>query len=294
MGQELPRPPKVPVNPPRPPSGPTMPQPGGGGKPGAPGSAKTAEQLVQMTASAETDRIQPGGTFLLAFTFTIEPGWHIYWKYAGSSGSPTEIAVTGPSGFQIGKTLFPRPQAIQTDEGPSYGYEGKVVLFVEVTPPMESVPTHAMFNAKATWLVCKQICLMGHAAQMISVQADPSHRPSEPAPSSDPNITKFKKRLPQALTAAAGAEAKCDGKNLTIKLSSQGHKSAQFFPLETPGVEYGKPDVKPDGDSLIVTIPVTVKLNNTMGKPPVAAGVLGLGEGPDDPCFEVEASLSTS
>jgi DsbC/DsbD-like thiol-disulfide interchange protein len=105
--------------------------PGAGGKQPME-NPKSAEQLVTVRGVADVDRLVPGQAFHLAFIFTIEPGWHIYWLNSGASGGPTEIKVSGPQGFTFGKALFPRPIVLHGEEGDTYGYERQTVLFVPV------------------------------------------------------------------------------------------------------------------------------------------------------------------
>ena len=110
LGQE---PTESPIPPSRPPSKPTPPgvtppPPGPIGRPGD----KSGDKLVRMNMTADVPRITPGEKFLLAFAFSIDPHWHIYWENAGASGAPTEIDVKAPPNFVVGKTLFPRPQII--------------------------------------------------------------------------------------------------------------------------------------------------------------------------------------
>src|SRR5882724_10439096 len=102
-----------PVKPRETPTGtPALPGPKLPAAPGGSPQGKGAEQLVHVKMLPLTQRVSAGETFDLAFVFEIEPQWHIYWKNSGSSGSPTEIQVTGPQGFTIGKARYPRPVAM--------------------------------------------------------------------------------------------------------------------------------------------------------------------------------------
>src|SRR5262245_4025194 len=88
-------------------SGPRIKPPGSIGKEPAQ-NPKSGDQLVKVRVVADAASVSPGQTFNLAFIFDIEPGWHIYWQNPGASGGPTEVKVSGPQGFTIGKPRFPR------------------------------------------------------------------------------------------------------------------------------------------------------------------------------------------
>jgi DsbC/DsbD-like thiol-disulfide interchange protein len=278
-----------------PPSAPPRPgQPPGSTSPFSPvtpPSDQSGSKLVKMRMAADVVRIKPGEKFHLAFIFDIEPHWHIYWQNAGTSGAPTEIDVTAPPNFTVGKTLFPRPTLIETSEGPTYGYEKQTVLLVEVTPPREAL-SQLNFSAEANWLVCKEVCKMGSGSDTLSLPFGEVKIPSAQNEKVDPLVDEFKQCVPKPLSDLAGAEALFDGTMLVVSLPAQKFDSAQFFPDATPGVEYGEVTVERAGDRLNLTLPVEVKPNNATGKPLRIAGVVGLGKSPKDPCFEFEILLA--
>lgn len=252
----------------------------------APGS-KTGEQLVQVGMAADVGSLTAGQTFNLAFVFTIEPGWHIYWKNSGASGAPTSVKISAPPGFVVGDLRFPRPIVIEGEEGTTYGYETKTVLYVPVTAPIEHMPTTAIFSARIDWLVCKDICLMGKASPQLSV---PTRQGSGTAPAPvDPMVEEYKRFLPQPLASHAKAQISHDGGNLTIRLPAQGFQTGQFFPLANPGIEFGPAAVTVDDKDLVFTVPVEIKPGNAMGKPLVLAGAVGLGDTPNSTHWEFES-----
>ena len=56
----------------------------GAGKPPAK-EPKTGEELVAVEV-AVVGEAKAGATVQLAVTYTVHPGWHIYWRSAGESG----------------------------------------------------------------------------------------------------------------------------------------------------------------------------------------------------------------
>jgi DsbC/DsbD-like thiol-disulfide interchange protein len=287
----VPAPPTIPDEPPAEPPPPAKPESPLRRKPAAPPQGKTAEQLVKIRMAADVPHIKPAERFFLAFVFDIEPQWHIYWKNSGASGGPTEIHVTTPTGFSVGKTLFPRPRSFNDEDGTTYGYEGQTVVFVEMQAPADLRVSQVMFPASIDWLVCKSICLKGHADRSLVMPCGNSGLPSSTnAP--EPAINQFKKRLPQPLSSLSNASANFDGKILTIKLPSQGKTTGEYFPIEVPGVTHGRETVNNEGDALVMTVPVTIDPNNSLGRAMKVGGLVGLGTSQSDPCYEFEIPLA--
>lgn len=260
--------------------------------PSIPGK-QSAEQLVKITATADVPQVGPGEKFHLAFIFDIQPEWHIYWRNAGAGGAPTSVQIHGPQEFVIGQTLFPRPKAFTGEEGTSYGYDGKVVLYVEVTAPLQIATASVMFTARINFMVCKDVCLLGRFTQVINLltRSGPGRGPDSLLPKVDPAVKEFKSRLPRPLKELNGAEANYESGTLTIKLPAQGFSTAQFFPVELPGVTYDEATVQKSGDQIVITVPVTVNVNNALGNEMKIAGTVGLGESQTDPCYDLEIPL---
>jgi DsbC/DsbD-like thiol-disulfide interchange protein len=252
---------------------------------------KSGEQLVRMQMSADVARIKPNEKFHLAFAFDLEPHWHIYWENAGASGAPTEIDVTAPPGFVVGKTLFPRPQTINAPEGICYGYENRAILLVEITAPPSAMP-QVNFSAEASWLVCKDICKMGSAKSMLSLPFGGSDMPGAQTSAVNPDIAKFKSRLPKPLDSTSTSSIDFDGQTLMISIPGDGTPIAEFFPNPTPGVEFGEARFESHGGQLRTIVPVTLAPHNAMGKTMRLRGVVGRGRGLDDPCFAFDLPLA--
>ncbi len=91
-------------------------------------------ELVHATLLTDTATVQAGQKFHIGVLYKIEPDWHIYWKYAGDSGIPTEIEWHLPPGFQAGPLQWPLPSR---DKEPGdlevFAYGSEVLLYAEVT-----------------------------------------------------------------------------------------------------------------------------------------------------------------
>jgi DsbC/DsbD-like thiol-disulfide interchange protein len=56
---------------------------------GAPGPVKAPHLTAELISDSRT--INPGGKTRVALALTLEPGWHVYWVYAGDSGEAPEV-----------------------------------------------------------------------------------------------------------------------------------------------------------------------------------------------------------
>jgi thiol:disulfide interchange protein DsbD len=65
--------------------------------------------------------------------FTLDPGWHLYWRNPGDAGLPTRL---GWRDAEAGPLAWPAPSVFEEGEGTlvTYGYAGHVLLASEVRP----------------------------------------------------------------------------------------------------------------------------------------------------------------
>ncbi len=152
----------------------------------------------------------------------------------------------------------------------------------------------ATIRTEIGWAVCKAVCLLGRgrwSVDVMTVSAD-SQTDLVPVSAPDPVLTRLKKRLPEPLAEATGGSADFDGTMLTITGPAMGREALTFFPGATPGVSYGDPTVTIEADRFRVEVAVQINRRNTLGKPVVLSGLVGLGPEDDDPSYDFEFELS--
>jgi thiol:disulfide interchange protein DsbD len=86
--------------------------------------------------------------------FTLDPGWHLYWRHPGDAGLPTRLAWRDAD---AGPLAWPAPSVFEEGEGTlvTYGYADHVLLASEVRP-------HAGVRRLAVdvdALVCRTECI---------------------------------------------------------------------------------------------------------------------------------------
>lgn len=204
-----------------------------------PGAVVTTPHVRAELIANAPDGVAPGAPVWVGLQITHQPEWHTYWKNAGDSGLPTEMAWTLPAGVSTGEIAWPVPTKIPVGNLANYGYENTVLLPVplEVStlykPPVAlGGGTPAMdIRLKASWLVCRKECIPeeGTFTLPLPLQGSTALHKAE-----------FDAALaaqPQPLAKAGTIEV--DGHNLKVRLEGlpaavQG-KTLGFFP-ETPEV----------------------------------------------------------
>ena len=124
---------------------------------------------VRARLLTDVDTLAPGMTFRLGLHLDQTEGWHTYWKSPGDIGLPTRIDWTVPDGAATTPFAFPVPERFDQSGIISYGYDGEVLFFTEVTLPEDLTPGAYTLGAKADWLVCEVMCIPGAAELSLPV-----------------------------------------------------------------------------------------------------------------------------
>lgn len=131
-------------------------------------SSEVAAPHISVSLVSETAPIRPGETVQLALRLKPDKGWHTYWKNPGDTGLPTKLIWDLPQGFRAGEIEWPVPERIDFQGAINFGYHGETWLPVTLLVPPSIDPTmlangSANIAAKATWLICKDVCIPGSA-----------------------------------------------------------------------------------------------------------------------------------
>jgi thiol:disulfide interchange protein len=130
------------------------------------------QTLVEASLVADTTAIIPGQPFRVGLLLRMAAGWHTYWENPGDSGLPTTFDLELPEGFTAGPLQWPLPQRIiEPGDIQVYAYRGETLLIRTITPPADLGVGTINIKAKATWLVCEQICIPGKAPMELSLPA---------------------------------------------------------------------------------------------------------------------------
>jgi len=131
----------------------------------APPSATVSKNKVKVELAADVSAVAPGETFRIGVFLRPDPEWHVYWKFAGDTGLPTEVRWAPFDGLDYDALAWPVPHRIPDKlGGRSFGYDNEVLLVSEVRVPDDVLEgTEVPLEAKVEWLVCKENCIQGSA-----------------------------------------------------------------------------------------------------------------------------------
>lgn len=119
---------------------------------------------------AETTTARPGSTFYVALRQTIAPGWHTYWRNPGEGGQATSLAWSLPKGWRAGPMIWPAPERYRMGPFISYVVSGDVLIPVPIEVPADARPgTRLELRARASFLLCKDVCIPERADLMLPV-----------------------------------------------------------------------------------------------------------------------------
>lgn len=122
------------------------------------------QRLVKATLVAGSTSVTPGQPLEIGLLLEMAPEWHTYWEYGGDAGLPTKIAWTLPEGFVAGPIQWPAPEAkLEPGDIQTYAYSDRVLLVTTIVPPANLADATVTIKARATWLVCLDICIPGAA-----------------------------------------------------------------------------------------------------------------------------------
>lgn len=210
------------------------------------GKSQTAPTPVKAELFTDSSAIASSRPFRIGVLFRMDPEWHIYWKNPGDAGLPTDFAVRLPEGFKVGPLQWPVPQRFGQPGGlVGYGYAESVMLIAEVTPPAGLTPGEDIpIFVDASWLGCRDICLIGKAELSAKVVAA-----AKPVAANDMLFAEWKTRIPQTtavmmekgiLTGLDTATLRtAEGSNVifNIMLSwANPPEKVEFFPAPTEGL----------------------------------------------------------
>lgn len=146
------------------------------------GTAFAQSQRVDAVVAelvAEKSAIVPGASAHIGLRLEHDPEWHTYWRNPGDSGLPTRIELELPAGFTAGPIEWPAPKRLFIPPLANYGYDGEVVLPLTLTVPAKLAGESVRIVAKASWLVCREVCVPGEATLALVLPIQRSGTPGE-------------------------------------------------------------------------------------------------------------------
>lgn len=273
----------------------------GGGLAARASSVVTTPHVRAELVANAPDGVSPGAPVWVGLRIAHQPDWHTYWKNAGDSGLPTELAWTLPAGISAGDIAWPVPKKIPIGTLANYGYEGTVLLPVPLAVAADFRPPAALtgpqtitVRLKASWLVCRQECIPEEGEFALQVPVQGSTAIDQPA------FEAARAAQPVALTQP-GAVA-VDGKVLRVRVdglpAAARGKTLEFFPetgdvIHTAAIS-GKDWTQTwQGDGWTATIPLADQRSASPTTMPVVVALAEADRQPGAPiAWRAEAPVS--
>lgn len=212
---------------------------------------RAATEQVQVSLIAERNTISPGGEILIGLEQKIIPHWHTYWQNPGDSGLPTSINWQLPAGASAGPILWPLPGRHKQGALTNYGYAGRVMLLSAIKAPANAKPgSDFPVVAKASWLVCEEICIPQQAELSLTLKV------GKPAGAAHPAILAARAAVPVDAPWPATVSHENGKVRLRIASPELAHGKLDdvwFYPLKWGKLVHGAPQSPSrDGDTLVL------------------------------------------
>lgn len=241
------------------------------------GSA-VATPNVKARLVSEVSAIAPGQSFWVALDLDIRDGWHTYWRNPGDSGQATSLKWQLPPEFTAGDIVWTTPHRFEIPPLVNYGYAKHAVHLVNITaPPDLKAGAPAVLSAKASWLVCSDVCIPEDADLQLKLPVNGTAGAADPADAA--LFAEARGELPSPQFAATTARIK--NGQLVISLGKEwGATLPQitalaFFPYDDGGIEYAAPQTLSRGAD---GVDLAMKLGDRPPKSGTIRGVLMVTE----------------
>ncbi len=234
---------------------------------------------VEAELVPERTAFVPGQPTTVALRLKMAEGWHTYWQNPGDSGLPTSLAWTLPPDMAVGPILWPVPHALPAGPLVNYGYEGEVLLLVDMQVAADAKPgTTRTLSAKAEWLVCRETCIPEEARLELVL---PVAERADPYPQWGNAIAATRAALPGPAKGWLFA-ARGDGNKVIVTATAPAGApvpgDVHFFPFQEGRIEpAGKQTfVRDPNGTFVLTLPVSYQLAPDFKR---VAGVLSTSKG---------------
>jgi suppressor for copper-sensitivity B len=198
------------------------------------------------------------GRATVGLEFTLDPGWHIYWRSPGGAGLPPEVSWEGSRNLAASELSWPRPTRYELLGIETLAYSERVIFPVTVEAKHPSAPIAMV--ADVNFLICAEICIPDTGTVSLTLRA------GEGATEFTHDIDQFQGQVPvpperagMQITQVALDGVGREGTLALTVASAAPLVDMDLFPeAASPAFIFGSPqiEVAPDGLSAAITLPV--------------------------------------
>jgi DsbC/DsbD-like thiol-disulfide interchange protein/cytochrome c biogenesis protein CcdA len=197
---------------------------------GAPGPVKAQHLTAELIS--DSGAVAPGSASRVALLLSLEPGWHVYWAYAGDSGEPPRVTWSLPLGITVEPMRYPAPSRLPLGPLMDYGYERTAVFPFDLSALQQLPLGNTKLKAHVQWLVCREVCLPGKAflgldLDVVSKAPDATNKLIAAAVQAEPVKT----------PASVRVEVSATRNLLTLHvITGKSERSAEYYPLDDSSI----------------------------------------------------------
>ncbi len=204
--------------------------------PAAAAPVRTAQAQAELLSSRAA--WVPGEVQWLGLRILHDPGWHTYWINPGDSGLPTRLEWDLPPGFTVSVADWPRPVRIEVGPLVNFGYEGELLVPVQVAVPKD-LPEggERTLRLSAKWLICEEICIPDGAELELRLPVAAAAAPTPAALA----IERARASLPRRWDGEAILRELADGGfELSLAASPEQLVAPELFPADAAFLEHAR------------------------------------------------------
>jgi DsbC/DsbD-like thiol-disulfide interchange protein len=218
------------------------------------GTALAGESSWQQGFHSRVRLISGGdrdGRRLAGIEVVLDDGFKTYWRTPGDAGLPPRFDWSGSDNAAALEILWPAPTRTEDAGGVTFGYGGRVVLPVLVSPADPSKPVD--LKLALDYGVCKDICIPAHADLELTlpVKADAGQTSLEHALAAVPRPQPVGSDAPLAVVGAERIPG--EKPSFSVRVRAPAGTSPVLF-AEGPEDWYLTTSAAPGGDAFKVTI----------------------------------------
>jgi thiol:disulfide interchange protein DsbD len=254
---------------------------------------------VELVSAATS--VQPGTVTRVGLKFVIDEHWHVYWENPGDAGTP--VSVTEwilPEGWSAGPILWPAPSTYPMGPLAGFGYEGALVLPVDLAVPADAPEGTVEIRAQVDWLVCHEECIQGDAELVLELTV--ARAPASASPHKE-LFEAAAAAAPKPLPTGTRASARLEGKVVVLTLEG----TAAWSPASTTPVVYALTDgegsheqqvVEPSGKQEVSRVAATTMVRMPLpkrrrGAPERLRGMLVVNGAEGRPAFALDVPIES-
>lgn len=226
-------------------------------------TAEFAKIPAKLALISDVNAIVPGQTLTVALEIQHAPGYHTYWRNAGTVGLPTAIEWKLPEGFSAGPMLWPRPEISKMAVYTVWGYESDTLLLTDIQVPTElPLDRPVTLSAEVRWMACARDCNPGFKSFSFSLPVAKTAQIDRELRS---RFQAVRKDQPAKLPAWK-ASAHHNGEQYTLTLHPTGPEAntiakAQFFGYERQVASDGPQKLHVTADGIQLILPREVHMH---------------------------------